>query len=625
MQVVNRLFCDLHMFRDGDSTYQTPFANRVAVFANDGSQCLPVIPRGSRGDTLAATLYHAPFKNHMRTYTLTENMRARAQNDPEWAEFLLRVGKGIVPTFAHGLCQYDDIIRLPDDIISADGEESTLIEFVYGSGNANDIMDPAFLLGRTIMCPTVRECARLNDVILHDLIPGVSTRHPCVDELIDTTGNAAMAGGNWTLLYDRFPAEVLARLEPNGVPAAVLTFKNSMLLILTRNLRVSHGLCNGTRLLLLDYTLNILRCRVIGGPSDADVTFIPRTWSTVADGTSAVAFRRRQFPVSPGYVTTIHRQQGATLIRAGLWLNTSIFAHGLLYTALSRVGSSASIRVSVKVLYGVQGTFAGEPGTYTRNVYYTEMDDLIRDRLQAYPERVPGRTLEDHAVVDTMDAAEAAIAATRATHNDYIRLAIAARIQSRLDGCRERVVELEDVIAELEEALASHGVPSDFPLLGLKAMTCSMCGDGPVCSFPRSLQHQGEFHEELCGSCGESSGLCHVCFYTAASRCSSCSHPAKTGVIDCSVCLQSGVEPAAPCEYSAPAGTSHQFCTQCTPHLIVCALCRGPLIGGRANVTPPAFLAAQAAAAVNNRFLLEHTLVLQTLNRAIVTLLAAQA
>jgi hypothetical protein len=54
-------------------------------------------------------------------------------------------------------------------------------------------------------------------------------------------------------------------------------------------------------------------------------------------------------------------------------------------------------------------------------------------------------------------------------------------------------------------------------------------------------------------------------------------------------------------------------------------LCRGHLTGGRANLTPPSFLVAQAAAAVNNRFLLECTLVLQTLNRAIVTLLAAQA
>jgi hypothetical protein len=420
------------------------------------------------------------------------------------------------------------------------------------------------------------------------------------------------------LLYARFPAEVLARLEPNGVPAAVLTLKNFMLLILTRNLRVSTGLCNGTRLLLMDYTLNILRCRVIGGPSNGDVTFIPRTWSTVNDGTSAVAFRRRQFPVAPGYVTTIHRQQGTTLICAGLWLNTSIFAHGLLYTALSRVGSSASIRVTVKSIYGVQGKFAGEEGIYTRNVYYNEMDDLIKDRLQAYPARVPERTLTAHGVEDTIDQADAVIAATRASHNNYIRLAIAARVQSRLDGCRERVAELEQETVELQAAI-DDVEPDDFPQLGLRVMTCTMCGEGPVCSFPRSPD-PGDLHEELCNFCHVSSGLCHVCFYSESSLCPACTNPLKSEKV-CSVCYDTK-EPAAPC--IKDAGPAHQFCHTCTPRLSICAECRGPLIGGRANVAPPSYVVAEAERAANQQLLLEQTDILQRLRRAIVTLTEAQ-
>jgi hypothetical protein len=623
MQVVNRLFCDLHMFRAPDSTYRTPFGNRVVIFANDGSQCLPVIPRGSRGDTLNATLYNAQFKDHMRTFTLTQNMRAEAQNDRAWAEYLLRVGKSTEATLRHGLCQYEDIVRIPDHILSADGDESTLIEFVYGSPNPNDIMDPAFLLGRTIMCPTVRETARLNAVILNDLIPGQSTSHPCVDELMDTTGNRAMAGGNLTLLRDRFPAEVLARLEPNGVPPATLEFKNSMLLILTRNLRVSTGLCNGTRLLLLDYTLNILRCRIIGGPSNGEITFIPRTWSNVADGTSAVAFRRRQFPVAPGYVTTIHRQQGATLIRAGLWLNTSIFAHGLYYTALSRVGSSANIRVSVKDIYGVQGRFPGEAGVYTRNVYYNEMEQLIGDRLEEYPSQVPSRNLDEHGVDNTIDSADAEIAEARANHNAYVQVAIAARIQSRLDGCYVRVAELEAAIEHLNRAQA-EGVDADLRRLGLKEMVCCSCGEGPVCSFPRTLTTQGQYEEERCGECGSSSGLCHVCFYTAGSRCADCQDFANHGVLDCVICFDTAVKPGAPCEYVGSIGTGHQFCVECTPRLPQCPNCRAPLRGGRANVAPPSYYVAQARNVLNRRSADEQTLLLQRLRRSIVTLTAAQ-
>jgi hypothetical protein len=626
MQVVNRLLCDLHRL-DPANSHRTPFANRVAVFANDGSQCLPVIPRGSRGDTLNATIYNAQFKDHMQTYTLSENMRA--QNDPAWAEYLLRVGKAREPTLTHSLCQYDDVVRLPEEILSADGDESTLIEFVYGSLNPDDITNPEFLLGRTIMCPTVRECARLNAVILRDLIPGRATTHPCVDELLDTTGNRAMApGGHWTLLNDRFPAEVLARLEPNGVPPAMLTFKKAMLLILTRNLRVSSGLCNGTRLILLDYTLHILKCQIVGGPSSGDTTYIPRTWSNVSDGTSAVAFRRRQFPVSPGYVTTIHRQQGTTLIRTGLWLTTSIFAHGLLYTALSRVGSSLNIKVSVKNIYGVQGTFPGVEGTFIRNVYYPEMDDLIGNRLQEYSAHVPGRTLDEHGVPDTINSSDDEIAQIRATHDAYVEAGITDRLQSRLDGCNARALELQDQIATFE-ADEAQGEPADFPRLGFRVMVCNMCGDGPVCSFPRSLTTAGLFTEVNCGACHVSSGLCHACYYSTASLCAACNEEAKTTHIDCGICLGTGLHPGAPCEYVAMVGQGHQFCVDCTPMIIattnICPHCQAPMTGGRSNVAPPSYYTVQARTVLNTHGINQRTSTLQQLQRAIATLTEALA
>jgi hypothetical protein len=328
--------------------------------------------------------------------------------------------------------------------------------------------------------------------------------------------------------------------------------------------------------------------------------------------------------VAPGYVTTIHRQQGATLIRAGLWLTTSIFAHGLLYTALSRVGSSAHIRVSVKNIYGVQGTFPGETGTYIRNVYYEEMDDLIGDTLMAYPDSVPGRSLSEHGVEDTMERDEALIAESRANHNAYVTSAITARIASRLNSCRQSVAELTEEIAALR-ANAASTTPPDFPVLGLKVMVCTMCGDGPVCSFPRTLQRQGHFEEEMCGSCGGASGLCHVCFYTAASRCSACDNFAKTARIRCDVSHEEEQEPAAPCELAAAIGTSHQFCVVCTPHLVVCALCRGPIRGGRANVTPPSYFQAQAQRVLNAGQATERTLILQRLNRAVTSLTEAQA
>jgi hypothetical protein len=54
---------------------------------------------------------------------------------------------------------------------------------------------------------------------------------------------------------------------------------------------------------------------------------------------------RRQFPIIPAYALTVHRIQGQTLIRMGLFVASDIFCHGMLYTCLSRVGGWESIIV----------------------------------------------------------------------------------------------------------------------------------------------------------------------------------------------------------------------------------------------------------------------------------------
>ena len=45
----------------------------------------------------------------------------------------------------------------------------------------------------------------------------------------------------------------------------------------------------------------------------------------------------RQLPLAPAYAMTIHKAQGQTLNRIHLVLGRGCFAHGQLYTALSRV------------------------------------------------------------------------------------------------------------------------------------------------------------------------------------------------------------------------------------------------------------------------------------------------
>ena len=54
-------------------------------------------------------------------------------------------------------------------------------------------------------------------------------------------------------------------------------------------------------------------------------------------------FERKQFPFRPCFAMTINKAKGQTLTVIGLDLQRPIFAHGMLYVALSRTGKEDSI------------------------------------------------------------------------------------------------------------------------------------------------------------------------------------------------------------------------------------------------------------------------------------------
>ena len=54
-------------------------------------------------------------------------------------------------------------------------------------------------------------------------------------------------------------------------------------------------------------------------------------------------FRRLQFPVRLSFAMTINKSQGQTFDKVGILLEKSVFTHGQLYVALSRVKSMSSL------------------------------------------------------------------------------------------------------------------------------------------------------------------------------------------------------------------------------------------------------------------------------------------
>jgi ATP-dependent DNA helicase PIF1 len=136
--------------------------------------------------------------------------------------------------------------------------------------------------------------------------------------------------------------------------------------MLLRNLDIKFGLCNGTRLRVLDWSPNhfILKCQTITGKRKGEEVLLPRITLTTQTK-DPIPFTRKQFPRKLCYAMSIHKAQGLTFHHVGLHLEYPAFAHGLLYVALSRCTSWSDL----KVYFGSKSN----PGNYTSNIVYSEI------------------------------------------------------------------------------------------------------------------------------------------------------------------------------------------------------------------------------------------------------------
>jgi hypothetical protein len=111
--------------------------------------------------------------------------------------------------------------------------------------------------------------------------------------------------------------------------------------MITRNLDQQSGLVNGVQVVCAEVRPHTVTVRLPSGVTHV----IPRITFVITPHDSGLPFAisRRQFPLMPSYALTVHRVQGQTLQRLGLFFTGDAFCHGLLFTALSRVRSWAHV------------------------------------------------------------------------------------------------------------------------------------------------------------------------------------------------------------------------------------------------------------------------------------------
>ncbi|RXK39684.1 hypothetical protein M231_03039 [Tremella mesenterica] len=140
--------------------------------------------------------------------------------------------------------------------------------------------------------------------------------------------------------------EYLHTFQPAGFPLHVLNLKTSSPLILLCNLAPSDGLCNGTRLLVIQIGARVLQCRILGGTHDGDLVLIPRIrLLTTPEPNAPFTLFHTQFPLRLAFAMTINKAQGQSLPNASLDLAISCFGHGQLYVGLSQATNPQSTKI----------------------------------------------------------------------------------------------------------------------------------------------------------------------------------------------------------------------------------------------------------------------------------------
>ncbi|KYN21838.1 ATP-dependent DNA helicase PIF1, partial [Trachymyrmex cornetzi] len=299
------------------------FGGKIVLLGGDFRQLLPIKQRATRCEIINLSIKFSFLWKQFKIFSLTENVRTLPQ-EREFAQFLLNLGNG-------SLNDYSDNVHLPEKCIA--NANSDIIKDMYG----DIIIHKKYktIANHVILSARNADVDEINEKVVNLLDKTTERIYTSVDTL-ETSDNEDIS--------EVIVTEYLNSLNPTCLPPHELRLRRYTVVMLIRNLNISEGLCNGTRLLILDLENNLLRCEILSGNKIGEIIFLNRI-TLYCENVYPFTFKRRQFPVKLAFVMTINKSQGQTFEKVAVDLRKNIFNHGQLYVALSRVRSWDSLKV----------------------------------------------------------------------------------------------------------------------------------------------------------------------------------------------------------------------------------------------------------------------------------------
>jgi len=300
-----------------------PFGGKIVLLGGDFRQLLPIKLHATRSEIVNLSIKFSSTWKHFLKFSLIQNMRVFPE-EIEFAKFLLDMGDGI-------LNDLNDNIQIPECCIAPINAD--IVEDIYGD------------LIRKKEFNKVAKCAILSarNVDVDEINKKVVELLDIADERIYTSVDSAVNDDNGDIGEALLP-EYLNSLSPSSLPPHELRLRPNCIIMLIRNLSINEGLCNGTRLMVIELGDHLLKCKILTGDKAEDIVFLNRV-TLYCENIYPFTFSRRQFPIKLAFAMTINKSQGQTFDRIGIDLRKDIFNHGQLYVAFSRVRNWQSLRV----------------------------------------------------------------------------------------------------------------------------------------------------------------------------------------------------------------------------------------------------------------------------------------